>query len=46
MTVSHLIAEAIAAGRVRCFESGDGSDVLKLQPLRVDHRSKSRKVAA
>ncbi len=31
MTVSHLVAEAIAAGRVRRFDAGDGADLLKLQ---------------
>lgn len=46
MTVSHLIADAIAADRVRRFEPGDGSDFLKLRLLHVDHRSKCRKVAA
>ncbi len=28
---AHLIAEAIAAGRVRRFDAGDGADLLKLQ---------------
>lgn len=31
MNTSSLIAEAIAAGRVRRFEPDDGSDFLKLQ---------------